>query len=349
MLDVMRFWLDRGADGFRIDVIWHIVKDEQFRSNPPNPQYRPGQPPHHQFLETYSADRPEVHDIIATMREALDAYSDRVMLGEIYLPVERLMTYYGAGGRGVHLPYNFRLLETPWDARLVRDAVDGYEAALPPHGWPNWVLGNHDRPRIASRVGAEQARVAAMLLLSLRGTPTIYYGDEIGMHDVPVPPDRVRDPLERNVPGLGLGRDPQRTPMQWDGGPNAGFTGANPWLPIADDYTENNVAQQFRQPGSMLTIYRELIALRRREPSFAVADYASLPASGDLFAFLRRGDKTWLIALNLGPEPARWEAPEARRGKIVLSTHLDRTGDQMCGRLDLRPNEGIIVELGSRT
>src|SRR5690606_16686417 len=122
--------------------------------------------------------------------------------------------YYGAHGSGVHLPFNFQLINLPWDARTIERAVDNYEAALPPYGWPNWVLGNHDQPRIATRVGPAQARVAAMMLLTLRGTPTLYYGDEIGMRNVPIPPDMVQDPYEKNNPGLGLGRDPERTPMQ---------------------------------------------------------------------------------------------------------------------------------------
>ncbi len=200
MLDVLRFWLDRGVDGFRVDVIWHIVKDDEFRDNLPNPDYGPQLAPHRQLLATYNTDRPEVHDIIGQMRAVLDEYDERMMVGEIYLPLERLVTYYGAQGSGVHLPFNFHLIELPWHARAIDDAVRRYEAILPSYGWPNWVLGNHDNPRIASRIGRAQARVAMMLLLTLRGTPTIYYGDEIGMQNVPIPPDRVQDPFEKNVP-----------------------------------------------------------------------------------------------------------------------------------------------------
>ena len=162
------------------------------------------------------------------MRGLLDSYDDRMMVGEIYLPLDRLMTYYGSGGDEVHLPFNFQLIRMPWHATVVKDAVERYERLLPAHGWPNWVLGNHDRPRLASRVGQPQARVAAMLLLTLRGTPTLYYGDEIGMENVPIPADRVRDGFEHNLPGLGFGRDPVRTPMQWIGGPGAGFTIGDP-------------------------------------------------------------------------------------------------------------------------
>src|SRR5207237_2295339 len=144
-----------------------------------------------------------------------DEFAERLLIGEIYLPVERLVAYYGRDLRGVHLPFNFALLQAPWAARSLVRLIDEYEAALPEGGWPNWVLGNHDRPRIASRVGLTQARVAAMLLLTLRGTPTIYYGDEIGMANVEVPPELVCDPLGRSFPALG--RDGARAPMRWDG------------------------------------------------------------------------------------------------------------------------------------
>jgi glycosidase len=180
MLDVLRFWLERGVDGFRVDALRHLIKDRELRDNPPNPDHGQGDRPFDALLPVYNTDRPEIHDAIAAMRRVLDGH-DAVMIGELYLPIERLVTYYGSG---VHLPFNFHLLSTPWNAREVASLVESYEAALPPGAWPNWVLGNHDRSRIASRVGPAQARVAAMLLLTLRGTPTLYYGDEIGMRVV---------------------------------------------------------------------------------------------------------------------------------------------------------------------
>ena len=197
-----------------------------------------------------------------------------MLVGEIYLPVERLMAYYGASGKGAHLPFNFQLIRLPWKAKEIAAAVERYEALLPSYAWPNWVLGNHDKPRIATRAGAAQARVAAMLLLTLRGTPTMYYGDEIGMHDVTIPIDRVRDPFEKNVPGLGLGRDPVRTPMQWSGGTSADFTTGEPWLPIAADYQDFNVSAERDDPTSMLALYRSLIELRRSEPALSVGEYS---------------------------------------------------------------------------
>jgi alpha-glucosidase len=343
----MRFWLDRGVDGFRVDTIWHLVKDAQFRDNPANPAYRPDQLPHRQLLATYTTDRPEVHDIIAKMRRVTNEYDDRLIIGEIYLPVERLVTYYGAGGAGAHLPFNFQLIELPWVARTIAAAIDSYEAALPPYGWPNWVLGNHDKPRIASRVGAAQARVAAMLLLTLRGTPTMYYGDEIGMQDVAIPPEQVQDPLEKNVPGFGLGRDPVRTPMQWDASPHAGFTSAQPWLPVSQDAETRNVEAQRGDRASMLSLYRRLIDLRRAEAALSIGSYEPLTVTDEGFAFLRRHDtRRWLIALNLTPSATELDiGPEYAAGRIALSTHLDREGDAVEQRLRLRAHEGVMVKL----
>jgi alpha-glucosidase len=348
MLDVLRFWLDRGVDGFRVDVLWHLVKDVEFRDNPPNPGWREGQDPYQELVPVHTTDRPEVHAIINRMRRLFDEYSDRVLIGEIYLPIERLVEYYGADLSGAHLPFNFQLIAARWDARHLARLIGEYEAALPQGGWPNWVLGNHDQHRIATRVGAQQARVAAMLLLTLRGTPTLYYGDEIGMRDVPIAPDRVRDPFERNVPGKGLGRDPERTPMQWSAAPNAGFTTGDPWLPVAHDFAKVNVEAQRDRPDSMLSLYARLIALRRGEPALEVGRLEPVEAEGDVLAYVRRarGDESsFLVALNLGGRPHRlaWSSPQG--GAVALSTHLDRGGEPVAGELQLRPHEGVIVRL----
>jgi alpha-glucosidase len=351
MHNVLRFWLDRGVDGFRVDVIYHIMKDDQFRDNPRNPAYKPGMNPHHEFLSTYIADRPEVHNIIAGMRKVVDEYPQRMLVGEVYLPIERLVMYYGEGGAGVHMPFNFQLITLPWNAQSIRDAVAHYEASLPSYGWPNWVLGNHDNPRIASRIGRPQAKIAAILLLTLRGTPTMYYGDELGMHDVPIAPDQVQDPFEKNVPGMGLGRDPERTPMQWDASPNAGFTQsqAKPWLPIAADATTVNVAVQRDEPESMLSFYRRLITLRRNEPALSVGGYAALPVDGELVAYVRNdadcsNGKCFLVVMNLGKSDARF-SPQSYRGRVVIGTHADREGQSISDDVTLRGNEGLVIEL----
>jgi alpha-glucosidase len=347
MLSVLRFWLDRGVDGFRVDVMHHLVKDSEFRDNPPNPDFRPGMSPYRELLTTYSVDLPEVQEIVAMMRGVIEEYDDRMLVGEIYLPVERLMAYYGASGKGAHLPFNFQLIRLPWLAKEIAAEVQRYEALLPSYAWPNWVLGNHDKPRIATRAGAAQARVAAMLILTLRGTPTLYYGDEIGMHDVPIPPHLIQDPFEKNVPGLGLGRDPVRTPMQWNAERHAGFTTGEPWLPVADDFLTVNIATERVDAMSILSLYRRLIELRRAEPALAVGEYASLPADEDLIAYVRKaGERRLVIVLNLGAKPRRFNLTDLESDAMVLlSTHLDRSRERLGDTLELRGDEGVIFAL----
>ena len=351
MLEVLRFWLERGVDGFRVDVIWHLVKNPEFPDNPPNPDWKEEERPYDSLLHVHSTDQPEVHEVIARMRRLFDEYRERVLIGEIYLPVERLVKYYGEEESGVHLPFNFQLILAEWDARHIQGLIEEYEAALPEDGWPNWVLGNHDQHRIASRVGPAQARVAAMLLLTLRGTPTLYYGDEIGMRDVPIPPERVQDPFEKNVPGKGLGRDPERTPMQWSAAPGAGFTTGDPWLPIGEDFREVNVEAQRDDPRSTLTLYRRLIDLRRGEPALEVGRFQTLEADGDVLAYLRRarsGECSFLVVLNLGPRPHVFRLPDGIGvGTVSVSTRLDREGDPVARELRLRPDEGVVVRLQS--
>jgi alpha-glucosidase len=343
--DVMCFWLRKGVDGFRVDVIWHLIKDAEFRDNPPNPDYREGRPPHEKILPLNSTDQAEVHDVIAEMRGVIDEFDSRVLIGEIYLPLERLVAYYGKDLAGAHLPFNFALLSAPWNARSIEKVIFEYEAALPQGAWPNWVLGNHDRPRVASRVGQAQARVAAMLLLTLRGTPTLYYGDEIGMHQVAIAPEQVRDPFEKNVPGIGVGRDGCRTPMQWDATPHAGFSTSTPWLPLADDFRHENVANLDADAASILSLYKALIGLRKKLPQLISGDYIPIAAEGDLLLYRRQSEgKAITIALNLGAKPVSI-APDAAglSGEILLSTFLDRQGEKIQGALDLRGDEGVII------
>jgi alpha-glucosidase len=347
MHDVLRFWLNRGADGFRVDVLWLLIKDDRWRDNPPNPDYTPRMPLFHSQIPVYTTDRPEVQNVVTGLRRVLDEFDSRVLIGEIYLPLDRLMAYYGTDLDGVHLPFNFQLLQSTWNARRIAASIDQYEAALPQGGWPNWVLGNHDSARIASRVGLPQARVAAMLLLSLRGTPTLYYGDELGMVNVPIAAERVRDPLEKNVPGGALGRDPSRTPMQWDGTPQGGFTVGDPWLPISDDFAVVNVQSEGDDAASMLSLYRRLLQLRRSYPALSVGEYEAVAATRDLLAYLRRAQgERILVALNLGSEPYSLSIDSlGPMGQILLSTHMDRSHERVVSSIGLRPDEGVIVSL----
>ncbi|HXL32655.1 MAG TPA: alpha-amylase family glycosyl hydrolase [Bradyrhizobium sp.] len=347
--DVMRFWLRKGVDGFRVDVIWHLVKDAEFRDNPPNRDYREGRPPHERILPLNSTDQSEVQDVIADMRRVIDEFDSRVLIGEIYLPLERLVVYYGKDLAGAHLPFNFALLSAPWNARAIEKIIFKCESVLPQGAWPNWVLGNHDRPRVASRVGRAQVRVAAMLLLTLRGTPTLYYGDEIGMHQVAIAPEQVHDPFEKNVPGIGVGRDGCRTPMQWDATRYAGFSTSRPWLPLADDFAHENVVNLNADAASILSLYKALIGLRKKLPQLVSGDYVPVAAEGDLLLYRREGaEGTAVIALNLGAEPVSIKSDAAGlNGEILLSTFLDRQGEKIQGALDLRGDEGVIIGASS--
>jgi alpha-glucosidase len=344
MHDAMRFWLARGVDGFRVDVMWHLMKDGAFRDNPPNPDYDASRPPHEALLTVHSADVAEVHAVVAGLRAVIEEFDDRVLIGEIYLPLERLVAYYGRDGRGAHLPFNFSLLATPWRAEALAALIKRYEALLPAAAWPNWVLGNHDRPRLASRVGTAQMGVATMLLTTLRGTPTLYYGDELGLPQVAIPPERVRDPWEKNLPGCGLGRDGARTPMPWSAQVFAGFSTVEPWLPLNPDFARRNVAAMDADPASLLNLTRRLLDLRNATPALNHGAIADVAAHGDVLSYRRsHGDDSVFVALNLGAAAA--ELDDAPRGVIALSTRADRAGERVAAPLRLSANEGVVVRV----
>jgi len=356
MLASMRFWLDRGVDGFRVDVIWLMMKDPEFRDEPPNPNWD-GIWPFTKLQHIYTANLPEVHDLIVEMRKVLDSYDERMMVGEIYLPNEDLIKYYGTTDMlECHLPFNFQLILAKWNAPGVRKMVDDYEAILPADAWPNWVLGNHDQHRLATRVGPSQARVANMLLLTLRGTPTCYYADELGMEDVPIPPEKIQDPPAVNQPEIAhiVGRDPERTPMQWDDSPNAGFSDPEVedlWLPIAANFREVNVASELKDPHSFLNFYRKLLATRKASPALLWGDYKSHDLESqetqqNCFVFERRaGDQRLLVALNFSGQDQTLSLPGFGKGKVVLSTILDREEEVDLSGFTLRANEGCIIAL----
>ncbi|MGI9437642.1 MAG: alpha-amylase family glycosyl hydrolase [Geminicoccaceae bacterium] len=297
--EAMRFWFRRGVDGFRLDVFWLLIKDEHFRSEPLNPTFVEGEPDFRRTLEIYSADRPEIHEIARDMRAVGSEFSgEKLLIGEIYLPAEKLVAYYGKDLGGLHLPFNFNLMWQRWTPDALLGYIKQYESTLPPGGWPSWVLGNHDQRRIASRVGPEQARVAMLILLTLRGTPTLYYGDELGMENVPIPKGRGQDPFGLAHPDQG--RDPVRTPMPWSTGTHGGFTTGEPWLPLGADDPDRSVEAQRGRSGSMLDLTRDLLALRRREPALSIGDWSEIEIEGEALVYAReRGDQCFVIAANL--------------------------------------------------
>ena len=350
MMGVLRFWLERGVDGFRMDVVSMIVKDAELRDNPPDPQADPALPPNEIYrrqLHLYNEDQNEVHGILRDFRRLLDHYQDRCLIGEVLdYGLSRWVRYYGPDGSELHLPFNFRLMKQPWRAQAIRSSVAELEAVLPPFAWPNYVLGSHDVPRLTSRLGPAQARVAAMLLLTLRGTPTLYYGDELGLENGFIPPDKLQDPQ-----GLRLGaqrnRDVARTPMQWDRSPHAGFSVAQPWLPVSADHLVRNVAAQSADSSSLLNLYRRLLWYRRATPALQCGSYRALDArSDDCFVYLREHpDGRCLVALNFSGRAQRLSVPGEATGTMVLSTHLDREETILLAKLEMRPNEGVLIKL----
>jgi alpha-glucosidase len=321
MHDVLRFWLRRGVDGFRLDVAHAIGKDPQLGDNEPG--------------RRHDEDWPSVHPRLAGIRRVLEEFDgDRVAVGEVYLLDQRALVPYITTGDELHLAHNFVFLNLPWSAERFRAVVDEFEELTRAGGWPAWCLNNHDHPRTASRYGWARARVAAMLVLTLRGTPFLFQGEELGLTDVPIPPEAVVDVD---------GRDPERAPMPWappsQAGPGAGFGAAEPWLPVHPDAERLAASVQEQDPDSPLGFYRALLALRRATPALHAGSYRSVAAPADVFAFVREHDgRRVLVALNFAPFP-RALPSEAAGGRLLLSTHADPDEAALAG------DEGRIVEL----
>jgi alpha-glucosidase len=341
--DILGWWYDRGIAGFRIDVAHGIVKDRELRDNPEAREddariYRwMGQRPEFSML------RPEVHDVFRRWREISAAREpERVLIGETVVhDVETLATFYGTGVDELHLAFNFVFLEADFTAQTLAPVVAKTEELLPERAWPVWTLGNHDVTRFPTRWAdgdERRVRLALMLLLTLRGTPVLYYGDEIGMVQADVPEDRVVDPVGRLRDGSRFGRDGARTPMPWTGEPGAGFTtaGVEPWLPFGD--LSRNVADQRADPRSVLHLVRDLIGLRRTVPDLATGAYAPVDAPEGAWAY-RRGERA-AVALNLSEADA---TVPGLSGRIEIATDRARDGEAVSGGIALGPWQGAVL------
>jgi alpha-glucosidase len=342
--DILRFWFDRGVAGFRIDVAHSIVKDAQLRDNPPATK------DDHWWVQlrgqrtTYSACRPEVHDVLRRWRTLADGYDPpRALIGETYvLEPEAFASFYGNGDE-LHLAFNFMLIHARYRADELRTAIETAERLLPASAWPVWTAGNHDNHRFPTRWADNdpaRARAPMVMLMGLRGTPFLYYGDEIGMTDTEVPPERVLDPVGK-FHGPRMGRDPERTPMHWTADEGAGFAnpGVEPWLPYGD-YRSNNVDAQRSDPDSMLTLTRDLIALRNTLPELRTGGYETLPASDERVWAWRRGDRV-VVACNISAESA--EVAGVGPAAIRISTIRARDNERVSGGLHLEPWEAVIA------
>jgi len=341
MLETLRFWLERGVDGFRVDATCLIVKDRQLRDNPGNPDFTRDMAPDAALTPRYTRDRPAVHEVLAEVRAVVEVYPERVLLGELYLPMEKIVHYYGERRPELHLPLNLHLAWCDWTPEGVGEVLERYRELLPEHGWPAWILSTHDADRLANRMGPAQARVAAMLGLTLPGTLSLYYGAEIGLTDIPDPPEPPVDPQGRYT---GRNRDPFRAPMQWDDSRQASFTDGEPWLPLAGNQDRVSVATQRDDPHSLLSLYRRLLALRREEPVLVSGALEPVARTARCLVYRRNGeDRQLLVALNMSAKPA--EVDFGATGQILLSTGLDRAGEMAHGSLELRGDEGVVVAL----
>jgi alpha-glucosidase len=342
----LRFWFDRGVDGFRIDVVQRLAKHPELSDDPEGGC--PGCEAYGPDRHIHAENHPDIHALLRGVRGVFDEYPERAAVGEVYLmnPAE-VARYYGRDDE-LHLAFNFSFLHSPWSAERFAGEVERMEGYLRDHGWPTVVLSNHDVPRHASRYddatwGDARARVAALMLLTLRGTPFLYYGEEIGMRNVPIPDDRLQDPLAFTL-HRNLTRDPERTPMQWEPGPGAGFTTGAPWLPIGDA-DARNVAAQRRDPHSLLALYRDLIALRRTHPALHAGSFRRLASPADVFAYERahEGERA-IVALSFAAEPRALAFDDATVA-AGLSTVPGRALPERTGRVELGPSEGLVLVL----
>ena len=340
--DIYRFWFDRGVAGFRIDVAQGIVKDRELRDNPPATADDAPQVQLYGQRAIYNMERPEVHDVLRRWRSLANGYSPpRVLIGETYvLDIRSMGRFYGQGDQ-LHLAFNFSYVHVPFEATALARVVAESEAVIPAGGWPVWTVSNHDVPRVMSRwAGGDERklRLALLSLLTLRGTPVLYYGDEIGMPDTALRKADLQDPLGKRYWPEPRGRDPERTPMHWTDAPGGGFTkpGARPWLPLGD-VAARNVEDQRRDPSSTVNFVRDLIAARREHPDLRSGSYRALPSPAGVWAWQRGRDTA--IALNLSAAPV---SVRGIRGSVVISTTRSRDGDRVDGDITLDPWEGAI-------
>jgi alpha-glucosidase len=350
MLGVMRFWLNKGVDGFRTDAVMGLMKDAKLRDDVPNLNYRPGvSDPADQYLRVHSSGQNELGTVIGAFCDVLAEKDSRFLLSEAYINIPGLHKMYAACVRHpVHAPFNFNLMSLPWGARSYREFIDEYEASLGVDDWPNYVLGNHDRHRLASRLGPERARLVALLEMMLRGMPVVYYGDELGLLDAPVGASEIRDPWELRITGRGLGRDPERSPMPWNGENGAGFTSGTPWLPLGPAATAMNVKTENADPQSLLNFYRHLIHLKAHSPALTGGDYRSLEVgNGYVYAFIRETElQRFLVVLNFDSK-AEQVVLRGPVGRWIAGTHLVEGDGEIAqpGKILLEPYEGRAYEL----
>jgi alpha-glucosidase len=352
MQAVVRFWLDLGVDGIRADAVRWISKDIHMRDDPRNPAFRAG-PKADEFsslLHVHSRFGPHLFDYLSEMTDIVAAYDNRIMIFEdypddIFTTRDQYLGFYGVNPK-VSMPFNFEGIGTPFNAESYRRFITEFQGMLnPAEHIPVYCFGNHDQHRLASRVGEAQARVVALMQLGLPGLPVVYYGDELGMTNGAIKPEEIQDPVELRKPGLGQGRDPERTPMQWDSSPYAGFSSVQPWLPVAAGAKKRNVANESKDDSSYLALYRRLLALRTTYAIFRHGDYETFgEANPNVYVFSRRlGDEHIFVVLNMSNRRRKFALPHG--GRLLCTSYPSQTTKlAKDSTVKLRPYEAAIFE-----
>lgn len=340
--DILRFWFDKGVAGFRIDVAHSIIKDRELRDNPPTDDMDHAEVRRLGQKQLYNMNRPEGHDVIKRWRDICESYDPaRILVGETYvLELEQLAAFYGGGGDELNLAFNFPFVFSDFTAEQMSKVVDDTNAAIPSDAWPVWMGSNHDVGRFPTRWCGDderKARLALMLLLTLRGTAFLYYGDEVGARSVELPRDQLKDPVGIRHYPEDKGRDHCRTPMRWDGSATGGFSDSgDPWLPLGDD-TARNVEAQRAEPSSVLNLTRALIQLRRERPELSSADHETEGQDDGLWAYRRGGLR---VVLNMSDRRREIETA----GRVLLSTDRAGEGETLQPGAVIEPWSGLIVE-----
>ncbi|HNT22997.1 MAG TPA: alpha-glucosidase [Anaerolineales bacterium] len=345
LLDVFRFWLERGADGFRLDVFNAYFKHPHLPDNPRKLGLRGFDRQHH----IYDMDQPEMMPLLNELRHLLDTYPERYAVGETYMATPQKTVSY-CGPDKLHAAFSFDFTSSnllyPWNAVWVRQKIEGREDVFGAAGiWPTTVMSNHDLPRAASRYsrGAgddAQAHMAMALLLTLRGTPFIYYGEEIGMRDIALKRSEILDPPGKKFWPFYKGRDGCRAPMQWDASAQAGFSTVQPWLPLHPDYPLRNVEAQRADPGSLFNFTKKLLALRKEMPALRRGDLVFLEDTPPSVLAYRRetaGEEV-LVAINFGHSPASFRLPDGKWEVVLASGTPEPPGSLGPGQVCVMTN-----------
>lgn len=344
ILNVMRYWMRRGVDGFRVDVAYYLFKDLFFRDEPNNPSHTQHHMQYDSLLHIYTIALPETLNMLKKLNSVVNEFDDRFMVVEIYTFLHEIVNLYKIVGYKSFAPFNFSFISLPWNAQEHKKFIDEFDKLVGHDYFPTYVLGNHDKPRIATKLGEDAARTATLLQLTLRGIPFIYYGEELGMKNVKVPEEKAKDPMATNMKGLDFGRDPERTPMQWDASSFGGFSNTEPWLPLEKEFKERNVASEEEDKKSFLNLYKSVINLRKTRKSLAEGKFVPLDFNNpNVLGFFRQeaNEKTLVLA-NFSEEKQTVELPKGN-WQTILSTKLDVENRKEKRQLNLRPSEGIIL------